>query len=257
MSELKKHRETLNFTGLSGYYGAMSAHQGYGGFDYSGMVEYLNTSYIFQEWCGNGYVSVAAATGASAIGYIFQSGAFESANLDETFSLKSMIAASAWNTNQEWQIATYTYSGGLLHLKGSENVYLNQSASTVRLGQLGKNICAFSIVLENVGGYGTSCGYGPSTGYQLAFGNMKIVWNGKIPHSGHELQGETPHARHHVTPNPINANAGTPAHHAQHGSASASHHGDAAWHTQLLAFGHEPGSLTADFRLPQTEHFGT
>ncbi len=261
-----KHHETLNFTGFGGtghyaYYGPMSGHQGYGGFDYSGIVEYMNTSlFNHQEEGCSGYNSVADATGASALGWIYESGEFESMNLGETFSLKSMIAASAWSTNQEWTISTYTYGGGSFHLKGSRNFYLGQTAQPIKLGAVGRNIAAFAIVMDDLGSSGISCYYGwPTYGYQLAFGNLRIDWNGKIPahQAGHHvpLPGEMVHAHHHVTPGPIHSTGAAHAPQAAH--TGHAHEGVAeTYHTQLLAFGHDPGGLTADFRLPQTEHFG-
>ncbi len=260
-----KQRETLNFTGFSAYYGPMSAHEGYGGFDYSGFVEYMNTIFwqkIETCWCETGYQNVAAATGASSIGWIYEDGTFTSANPKETFDLKSFVAAAAWSANMEWQLTTYSAAG-----PRTMDFYVTDAPRTpaqhIKVAKsVGNDITGFNLLMLSIGTGGNTCtdcgnnmGYG-AYGYQMAFGDMRITWNGKIPHGGHELRGETPHARHHVTPNPINANAGMPAHHAQHGSGSASHHGDAAWHTQLLAFGHDPGNLTAEFKLPQTEHFG-
>ena len=56
---MSKHgKETLNFTGFSGYYGFVA--NGYGGFNYSGDVLYMNTSLFANEpWCDQGYVNVA------------------------------------------------------------------------------------------------------------------------------------------------------------------------------------------------------
>jgi hypothetical protein len=265
MSVSKHHRETLNFTDFSGYYGSMSAHDGYGGLDYADGsnfgVEYLNTSFFSRtDWCDTGYQNVAAATGASALGYIGYHGTFESADLKDSFSLKLMIAASAWDTNQEWTISTYTYSGGGLHLRDSENVYLSQSAQTLKFGALGRNIAAFTILVDDLGSGGNTCSSGvPTYGYLLAFGDLKLQWNGKIPtHSRGPhlaLPRETLHAHSHVTPDPTHLTGSTHAPHCVHGA----HTGGASggdYHSQLLGLGHDAEGLTGEFKLPQTEHFG-
>ncbi len=251
------HKEVLNFTGISYCY--CSWQLGYGGLNWSGLERMDTSLFQHEPWCDTGYQNVAAATGASALGWFYYDGAAESVNPAETFSFKSMIVASAWSTNQEWRFNAYTYSSGALHLKGSEYFYLSQQAQTLHFGKLGKNIAAFSFQMMDLGSAGNTCTYGSGTyGYQMAIGNVTIVWNGKIPH--HESVRHTPlpgqHAAHH--PGYAAAHLASPGAHENanpHDTAQTHHAG--AWHTQLLAFGHEPGSLTADFKLPQTEHFGT
>ncbi|HEY1613385.1 MAG TPA: hypothetical protein VGF97_06820 [Rhizomicrobium sp.] len=264
MGDTETHaKEKLNFTGFSGYYGAVA--NGYGGFDYSGEMLYMNTALINREpWCYNGYVNMAMATGASAIGWIWSSAAFESDNLQETFSLKSMVAASAWNSNAEWQANSYVYRHGVMTLKASDIFYASQSTSMVDFVSLGRksdfrNISAVSFTLLNVGSYGNTCVYGQlPTGYQIALGNLKVKWNGTIPHhrGGHSLPlpGEMMRSHHHVTPFAHLVHAGTHPDDAR--NREAGHQQWPAYHTQLLAFGHDPHGLTSEFGLPHVEHWG-
>jgi hypothetical protein len=259
-----QHHETLNFTRFPDYYGAMSGQDGYGGFNYSGLVEYLNAIWwenIDTYWCDTGYQNVAAATGATAVAYIYEYGTFTSANPKETFDLKSFVAAAAWSANMEWQLSTYSAKG--IH---TMDFYVTDAPGTTAQlikvsNAVGHAITGFNLLMLNAGTGGNTCtstgGYsGGIVGYQIAFGDMKITWNGKIPHGGgHSLLGHSTHAHHHATPAPLHSNnlASTPAAHGTHASG---HTGAPAYHTQLLAFGHDPGGLTREFNLPQTEHFG-
>ncbi|HEY1613083.1 MAG TPA: hypothetical protein VGF97_05230 [Rhizomicrobium sp.] len=254
------HKEVLNFTGFSShYYGTMSFHNGYGGFDYQGDILFMNTAiFAIEPWCDQGYVNLAAATGASALGWLYFDGSMETANLKETFSFRSFMGASAWNMNAEWMISTYTYSHGALHLKGSRDFYFSQSAQTVKLGNLGKNISAFSFQLESVGFYGNTCTYDAgTTGYELAIGNVKIVWNGKIPphQGGRHLPLPGQHAAHHPTFAAHTASHSAHANNTMHNSSDL-HHTSAPYHSQLLSFGHHSGDLAQQFALPHIDHLG-
>ena len=131
-------KETLSFNSFTGYYGSMPA--GYGGFNYVSM-QYLNATYwesIETNWCDTGYQNVDHGAGeAVAIqGYSI----FETLNVKETFSLKSMVAASAWETHQPFTFASYTYSEKQKYwvLKASVTVYLSQTAKTINFAKLGK-----------------------------------------------------------------------------------------------------------------------
>jgi hypothetical protein len=247
---MSKKGGTLNFTGFSGYYGAMSAHDGYGGLNYSGDFEYMNTTvFALEPWCNQGYVNVAAATGASALGWIYLDG---EASSTKKFTLTSMEAASAWSTNQEWTINTYTLKHGSYTLKGSDTFYISQSVETIKLGKIGKNINAFLIEMDTTGSYGNTCSYGGNTsGYQLCIGDVKIKFGKKkAEHSNGKFN---PHinAPHHAHV------AAQVAHHAvahnAAGSHQAAHHTDSGYHSQLLSLHHDSG-LTSQFHLPQVEH---
>ncbi len=101
--------ETMGFNNLhsgyeGNYYGYMSLHQGYGGFDYADAILFTNRStwtapngvgYRFRPGAIMAILTVDKGHGEA---WIYQSGTMESANLGETFSLKSMTAASAWDT---------------------------------------------------------------------------------------------------------------------------------------------------------------
>jgi hypothetical protein len=236
-----------------GYYGSMSSQDGYGGFNFTGLVEYLNTPYFSRTtWCDNGYTNVAAATGAYTLSFIPYYGTMVSAKPTESFTLSSFVAASAWCTHQEFTITTYTYANGTFTEKGSINEYLSQSAQTIKLGKLGRNIAEIHFATDGLGAAGNTCSYGAGTyGYQLVWADVKVKWNGKIPTSNglHTLPGH-----HHVAPHA--AQIAHAAHVASATHQGSAHHTNSGYHSQLLAFGHDPGGLTAEFNLPQTEHFG-
>ena len=255
----KQHKETLNFGPFAGYYGAMSGEDGYGGLNYSGLVEYLNAIYwenIATYWCETGYQNVAAATGASSIGYVYDYGTFSSAGSPkETFDLKSFVESAAWSANMKWTLTTYR--GGTE--VGAMIFYASDAPGTTAVKlkvptSIGSHITSFALLMDDIGTGGNSCGgYGtPVEGYQLAFGDMKIVWNGKIP-VGHGTSNHTSH-QHHVSPAPLIAHQLDPFTGTVH--RPDAHHDAAPWHTELLALAHDPGSLTSQFALPQVEHLG-
>jgi hypothetical protein len=269
----KHHSERLNFAG-SGYYGALSSEDGYGGFNYIDYMEYLNASYWnILGWCYSGYQNVTdASKGATGCAYVYEDGLMESANLKETFSLTSMIAASAWDTDAVWYVNSYSYAHGALKLKASDTMTISQTATKIDFAKLGragdfKNISALTFQLKDMGsaGYGcTDTAYGGATyGVQFAFDALKVKWNGKIPTGGghHKLvlpPGLASH--HHLVANPWGLD--------QHGAAqpdtgaanhnAAAHHAGSAYHSQLLSLSeHDPYGLTAQFHLTAPEHFGT
>jgi hypothetical protein len=182
--------------------------------------------------------------------YVYDYGNMVSSVPTESFSIKSFVAASAWSTNQEWTVTTYTYANGSFTAKGSENIYLSQSAETVKLGKLGKNIAEISIRLDNLGSAGNTCSYGAGTyGYQMVWGDVKVKWNGKIPASvGHH---NIPVAHHHIAPHA--AQIAHTGHVANAAHQSGAHHTSSGYHSQLLSLHHETG-LTSHFNLPQVEH---
>lgn len=274
---MTKHtKETLTFDGFSGYYGSVSA--GYGGFNWVD-VDFMNATYWKNDntnWCDTGYQSVIRGAG-EAFTYGpdgFGSGSIMvSYNLQETFSLTGMIAASAWETKQPFDFISYTYKNGAFTVKASDIVYLSQTAQKINFATIGggkptdfKNIAAVAIV-SGRGNYGNTCTYGPygyTTGNELAFDNLRVKWNGPIPrvHAGKQIaKGSVPHS-HHQTAH-VAAHLAEDGHHdaAATGAPGTSvHHIESGgYHTQLLSL---PGSgtgggLTSQFSLPQPEHFGT
>src|SRR5215469_2986453 len=163
VSLMAKHsKETLNFSGPA-YYGTLSSEDGYGGFNYADDMEYLNQTYwqkIMTHWCDNGYVNVATASkGATGCAWVYDFGLMESTNLKETFSLTSMIAASAWNTDAVWDIKSYTYTNGALTLKAFDTMTISETATKISFAKLGhsgdfKNISAVLFELSHTGWYG-------------------------------------------------------------------------------------------------------
>jgi hypothetical protein len=260
-----KHNEKLTFEGFPGYYGLMSQEDGYGGFNWSGDFLYMNTSLFRNEpWCNAGYENVASSCGSSALGWIYIDGGFESVKPTETFNLRSMVCASAWSSNQEWGVISYTYSDGHLTEKASDSFYISQYAEKINFSKLGgkndfRNIAAVVIDLENLGSYGNTCSYGgPVFGYQLAVGDLKVHWNGKIPKHGLQRTGSLPGGIHHLHPT-VAAQLHHASHTSPHGQAGHSSpiHAPPDYHSQLLHFGsHGHDGLAAEFTLPHTDHFG-
>jgi hypothetical protein len=117
--------------------------------------------------------------------------------------------------------------------------------------------------MEGLGQRGNGCTLGTGTyGYQIAFDNVKVAWNGKIP-AGDVLaphrHAPLPHAGHVIaSPLPI----------LKSEFAFAGHGGESGrglpggFHSELTSLdsvlGHGgTGNLTDQFVLPQPEHFGT
>jgi hypothetical protein len=263
--DAKKHgtNETLNFSDLNGCSGSIP--DGYGGFNWIGSFEYINTMCFNTAWCDTGYNNVAAVSASPTVAWVYDYGTVESAKLSESFDLKSIASASAWDTNQEWTFTSYTYKNGSFTVKGSANVYLSQLAQTINFATLGgkgafQKIDAIHIQVDNLGTSGNTCSYGASTyGYQMVFDNVKVHWNGKIPQNNGahlvQLPGHMPHPHHHATLAALH-NSGGHAPGTWHGGHTAPHHAGGAYHSQLLNLGHDPGGLTTEFRLPQPGHFG-
>lgn len=273
---MAKHtKETLGFNSFSGYYASIAS--GYGGFNW-GDIDYLNATFWQNEktmWCDTGYQNVIHGAGEAVTwnnngGTSY--GLFESANVTESFTLKSMVAASAWETAQPFDFRTYTYKSGQgFVLKASDTVYLSQTAQTLNFAKIGhpgdfKNIVAVEIV-SGTGKYGNTCSYGPygyTLGNEMAFDNLKVVWNGKIPKGGGKAitKGLAPHGHGHdghIFAAHIVFNE---AHHATSGTGlaeSSGHSGtQAGFHGELLSLGDSSsGSLTTQFHLPAVEHFGS
>jgi hypothetical protein len=274
----KEHtKETLNFNGFTGYYGSVP--QGYGGFDYSD-VDYLNRSdwkHLHKNWCDTGYQNVIHGHG-EAITFGVNGGSsyglFETPNLHplETFTMKSMIGASAWETDQLFEFKSYTYTkGGGFVIKADDSVYLSQIAQTIDFATIGKpadfqHIAALLIVSES-GQYGNTCSYGANsytTGNQLAMDNVKVAWDGTIP-KGHEgvlvtkgLSVHPPLRHPHVAPNLV-PNLVQPGHHEGaangHPAALGPHAENNGYHAGPMS-SFAAADPAVQFHLPAVEHFG-
>lgn len=271
--------ETLTFEGFSGYYGSVP--QGYGGLIWSD-VDYLNASYWQNEktnWCDTGYQNVVDGNGlaytwgqqgAQSFGY------FASPSPAHTFSLVSMVAASAWETNQPFTFISYVYKPveGFV-VKAEITLHLSQTAQKLVFADLPnlssqradfQNISAVRIISGAQGGtYGNTCSYGQSQhtyGNELAFDDLQITWNGGIPHGNGKMPAHPllPGLRHgHGTPAAHLVGVQQAAHgHAVNGPDAASHHDASGYHTELMSLsGHDSVGLTTQFHLPAVEHFGT
>jgi hypothetical protein len=274
---MSKHHgtETLTFEGYSGYYGSVP--QGYGGFVWSD-VNFLNASYWQNEktnWCDTGYQNVIDGNGLAyswgqqekqSYGY------FRSENIRQTFSLVSMVAASAWESNQPFKFTSYIYEPHVgFVVKASVTLSLSQTAQTINFSHLPvpvavtdafDNISAVRIT-SGTGTYGNTCSYGaghPTYGNELAFDDLKIKWNGAVPHGTGRAPGRPllPNQHGHGTPDAHLVNLHAAQAHAANGADAASHHAANAYHAELMSLsGHDTAGLTAQFHLPAIEHFGS
>ncbi len=265
----KHHKKSrgLNFSGFSGYYGAMSAHDGYGGLAYSSDFMYMNQScwtapggpgYI-NGWCDSGFQTIAADTRETSLAWIDKYGVMESADC-HSFTLRSFMATSAWSANQSWEITSYIENNGQLVEKGSMEIKTTFSkAETFKFkGADWKGVAAIAFEMLSYGSPGNSCTYGPSYGLQMCIDHLKVKFSKKadLKHTGGNLL--TPYELHHhqkaahvaavsqVTHDIAAAHSG--------GDGSAAHHRtDTGYHSQLLTLGHDSG-LTSQFHLPGVEH---
>jgi hypothetical protein len=273
---MAKHtKETLGFNSFSGYYASIA--QGYGGFSW-GDVDYMNATYWQNEkteWCDTGFQNVTHGAGEAftwnnngSVSY----GLFESANVQESFTLNSMVAASGWETDQPFDFKSYTYQKGKgFVLKASDTIYLSQTAQKIDFAKVGnpgdfKNIVVVEIV-SGSGKYGNTCSYGPysyTLGNQMAFDNLKVTWNGKIPKGNGKpakmafLPHGNGHAGHIATAHLVSGDAQHGTNPAAHISAPVHSGTQIGFHSELLPLGgSHTGDLTGQFQLPAIDHFGT
>src|ERR1700722_4065273 len=274
---MSKHHgtETLTFEGFSGYYGSVP--QGYGGFVWSD-VDYLNDSYwqnVKTEWCDTGYQNVLDGNGLAyawgkedkqSYGYL------RTNNIKETFSLVSMVAASAWDSKQPFTFNSYVYEPNKGFVKKASVVlYFGQTAQKLDFAHLPvptavshafSNISALRIISQS-GSYGNTCSYGsghPTYGNQLAFDDLVVKWNGAIPHGARQQPGRPLLANQHHRGTPaahvVNLHPTQP--HAADDASAASHHATVGYHAELMSLpGENATGLTSQFHLPDVEHFGT
>jgi hypothetical protein len=271
----KQTKETLNFNNNSGYYGSILS--GYGGFTWSD-VDFMNATYwqnVMTDWCDTGFQNVIHGAGEAftwnnngSTSYAV----FSTVNLNETFSLKSMVAASGWETAQPFDFLSYTYQTGHGFIaKASDIVYLSQTAQTINFAKIGKpgdfkNIALVEII-SGSGKYGNTCSYGRygyTLGNEMAFDNLKVKWNGKIPTGNGKVvtTGLSPHnhlrGSHGVSAHLVSGDSHQGANVAAHADATTHSAMQAGFHTELMSLGEtQSGDLTGQFHLPAVEHFGT
>jgi hypothetical protein len=267
---MAKHtKETLQFNSFSGYYASIPA--GFGGFDWSD-VDYMNATFWKVEhpdWCNTGFQNVLRGAGEAFTwnnnGYVSY-GVFE--NTTETFSLKSMVAASGWETAQPFEVKSYTYTTGEGFVyKAGITVYLDQTSKTLKFSKLGKpgdfNNVSLIEVISGYGKFGNTCSYGPygyTTGNQMAFDNLKVVWNGTIPKANGRVLLPGPvrfgvsHGGHIATPHLVSGahHDANPMIHASSGSPPGSH---SELQPGSLVHSHA-GDLAAQIQPAAVEHFG-
>ncbi|HEX3667276.1 MAG TPA: hypothetical protein VHU23_18790 [Rhizomicrobium sp.] len=268
---MAKHTtETLNFNSFSGYYASVSP--GYGGFNWSD-IDFMNATFWQNEmtnWCDTGYQNVIHGPGEAVTWGTNGSTSvalFVSADSYTSFTLKSMIAASAWETDQPFTFYTYHYvKKHGLQLKATDTIYLSQTPQTLDFAKIGHhgdfaNIAAVEIV-SGSGQYGNTCTYGPygyTTGNEMAFDNMKVKWNGKIPKGNNSSVSPGHQSHNHSQLHAVTAHVTYGPHHGAHDNG----HDDAGAHSQTQADSHSPSSIDSSHlgalthQMPPVEHFGT
>lgn len=264
--------KTREFIGFESYQGRSAYLYAYDGFDWASINE-VGASVVDQV-CDTGYNNVLHGqdegfTSPFEDGY----GIFMSENLRETFNLQSMIAASAWCGKETFTFISYVYQHGRFQEKAADTITLYQTASKIDFRNYGTDfahISAVTIVSNKGTVAGSSCTYGhPTYGYQMAFDNMKVVFNGPIPKGGHGHKSvllPVQLAHHHdmvATPwAPFTHEAGS--NHAP-GWTHAADSGDITsnltsgnYHSMLLSLpSPSHPALVDEFVLPVADHFGT
>jgi hypothetical protein len=258
------HNETLNFSGMSNYYGSIA--DGYGGFDWQDL-DYLNQKGADgSQWSESGFPNTphswAILPGVEGH-YQYDWGVIVSSDLSETFSLRSMLAASAGQTNEQIYLRSYTYGAQGFALKASDAITLSPTAERIDFAKLGngddfKNISA--IVISDYIGSGWYGGHdrGVPT-YVLKFTDFKVHWNGSIPNgfqagAGHPgLSGAHHVIAAHLAASDAESNIGP--HNVTDAVTAAYHSAIASLDVALGPTGPGDG-LTSQFALPQIQHFG-
>lgn len=251
--------ETLRFNGFSGSYGYIP--DGYGGFDWEDMY-YFNTAETAAQQTGDaGYHYPIDGRGEAGLGP-FGSGEIESADLSESFTLKSMLADSGTTIGSPVLFTSYTYQNGVLTKKASDWMYITTHVQKIDFAKLGgkgdfQNVAAV-FMLVGSHAYGMGYGHAPAGG-GMVFDNLKIHWNGKIP-GGHAEAGRghlvVPGAHHMGAAQLWAAGETAPS---GHETAISPQHSGSMLASLDAALGHaDPHiALTEQFALPQPEHFGT
>jgi hypothetical protein len=170
------------------------------------------------------------------------------------------LFASAWETNQPVQFISYVYNQrGKLTEKASVTINISQATSNLNFSKYGgdfRHISAFKIVATR-GSAGVYNHYYHSTtyGYEIAIDNLKLAWNGPIPHgarSGHHAHLPHTAVRAHGVAHPGGGDG--------HGPPASSHitgHHTQPYHSVLATLAsiyEHSGSLTEQFHLPRIEH---
>jgi hypothetical protein len=242
--------ETLRFNGFSGYYGSIP--NGYGGFDWTDVYYVNNSDYGGQESCDQGYHYPIDGRGEAVLGPA-ESGTVESANLSETFTLKSMLAESGATSGAPILFTSYTYSSGTFAEKAADWIYVTPGVMKIDFATLGEkgdfqNIAAMHMLVGSAA-YGTSYGH-DHVGNGLVFDNLKVHWNGKIPGddagAGHSIIPQARHAAQLLSVNPGDSfacsHSSRDAHSEYHSSPGHTWSGD---------------DFTSQFALPHVDHSGS
>jgi len=248
-------REKLTFNDFSGYYGVVP--DGYGGFDWTD-IDYFNNG-GGAERNEEGFQSAIKGRGEAGFGGDW-GGSFESANLSESFSLKSMLVASGDGSAAPITFTSFTYSNGELTEKAHDVFHVTPQVQRIDFSELGgkgdfQNIAAVYMSIGSAR-YASHYGHDP-VGDGMVFDNMIVQWNGGIP-DGKLIPSHRAFLSPHIT-HALAANPGLGAVHADGSSPAAA--GD-TYHSALTSLdavlGHAGthGGLTGQFVLPEPDHFG-
>lgn len=255
---MHKHgsNETLRFNGFSGSYGYIP--NGYGGFNWTD-VYYFNNGEASRD---EGYRYPIDGRGEAILGG--GGGSIVSVDPSESFTLKSMLAESGTSIGTRIILTSYTYSDGTFTKKASDAIYVTTKVQTIDFANLGakgdfQNIAAVTMVVGSPA-YGMGMSYVHTPSGAMAFDNLKVHWNGKIP-DGHveASRGQSVHpiVHHAIAAHPWFESVGETAA-SSHGSMDYQPHAGSMLTSLDAALGHADslGGLTSQFALPQIEHFG-
>jgi hypothetical protein len=237
---------TFNGQAPSNSYGYVSS--GYDGFVWADVLA-MGRQYVDEHEPDTGFASTLRG---EAVGYTAPIGYGAFYNLSQSFTLKSAIFASAWDSKQPVVVAGYGYDGGVLQKEGSVVLYLNQTAQTVNFAHYGKAFKNLALVLISV--YPGIAGKQGYYGYQVAMDNLRVRWDGPIPAHHGPVRDWHGHEASHMRF--VHCDLAHAASHAQDRGAHDASTTRYAYHSQLLSWGHDPGSsgLAAKFTLPAVEH---
>jgi hypothetical protein len=257
---MSKHIETLTFNSFSGYYGAVP--DGYGGFDWTDIVYFNNTKSGGPEANDEGFHDAIRGRGEAGFG-ADSGGSFESANLSETFNLKSMLADSGTGSGVPIIFTSFTYSDGELKQKARDVLDVTPTVQRIDFATIGaksdfQNIVA---VYMSVGSakYGHHYGHN-AIGNGMVFDNLKLQWNGNIP--GGELSVGSRQTMPHI-PHVVATHLSALAENTCGGPNPEQAMAHSNYHSALtsldFALGHfgTHADLTSLFALPEPDHFGT
>ncbi|HEY2444905.1 MAG TPA: hypothetical protein VGI20_04130 [Rhizomicrobium sp.] len=245
----------LNFEGIiprSDYWREMNYYDGYQGFDFTDMLLITKKGLHVTAPPGTGYYNVlhGDAELLTVGGFNTQYGWITSPVPGETFNLKSGIFAAGDNTSLPTEFYALNANGQTI---GHLDLILDDTATTIDFTNYGHSFRNASTIMI--------VSYANASDDTVVMDNLKIHWNGPIPHGGRmpsiptlPVHRHHPHIAHALSLGATQAHDG---HSASDAGGTNSHHGELMSLAAALGHADPGGGLTARFVLPHCDHFGT